>query len=280
MIREFWREAREERKEQKRLRKESKKRKLTGEQKAYRVFGILLTIFLIFGSFFYACRGWKDADLSGLKWNEVLKIDDDIVEGLNVPIDTNLLYVDGKIENSDLVSMQNKWVLAGGDEAVIKGENSEADENALFISSKLTLTDKELGAFCRDSNEGISSAIEILNLKIYEENGEYYLTSLVYCKLGGVIGISDFPNVYLKSVAEVKKLENQLVALSTSVYINQLDERLNEKLVDKIELVAKGKLKTACTDLIVSYINTIYVFMNADMKLVDGGIEFSPLAIN
>ncbi len=280
MIKEFWREAREERKEQKRLRKENKKRKLTGEQKAYKVFGVLLTLFLIFGSLFYCCRGWKSGDTPELKWNEVLGVDDDIVEALSAPIDTNLLYLDGEIKDVDLVTMQDKWTLAGGDEAVIKGEDNEAKEDALFISSKVTLTDKELGAFCKDSNSGISSTVEILNLKIYEENGEYYLSTLVYCKLGGVIGISDFPNVYVRSVAEIKKLESQIVALSTSIYINQLDTRLNEKLVDKIEAVAKGKLKTACTDLIVSYINTIYVFMNADMKIVDGGIEFSPVAVN
>lgn len=280
MIREFWREAREERKEQKRLRKENKKHKLTGEQKAYKVFGILLTFFLIFGSIFYCCKGWNSGDTSGLKWDKVLGLDDEIVDKLNEEVDTNLLYADGKIENADLLSMQSKWINAGGDEAVVRGESSEADEDALFISSKLTLTDKELGAFCKDSNDGLSSGIEILNLKIYEENGEYYLSTLVYCKLGGVIGISDFPDVYVKSVSEIQKLEKQLVALSTNIYINQLDDLTNEKLVDKIESMARGKLKSACSDLVVSYINTIYVFMNADLKIVDGGIEFSPIATN
>lgn len=280
MIKEFWREAKEERKEQKRLRKENKKRKLTGEQKAYKVFGVLLTFFLIFGSLFYCCKGWNNADFSELKWSEILDIDDEIVEKLNAKVDPNLLYLDGKIKNEDFVSMQNKWVNAGGDEGAIKNGDNDASDEAFFIRSKVTMSDKEVGAFCKDWGNEISSAIEILNLKIYEENDVYYLSTLVYCKLGSVIGIDDFPDVYVKSVSEVQKLEKQLVALSTKIHINQLDTSSNEKLVDKIEAIAKGKIKSSCSDLVVSYINSLCLFMNADMKIVDGGIEFSPIALN
>ena len=57
MIKEFWQERKENRQKQKELKKQKRKLPKTKEQRSYKIFGVCFTLFLIFGSIFYACRG-------------------------------------------------------------------------------------------------------------------------------------------------------------------------------------------------------------------------------
>ncbi|MBE5738620.1 MAG: hypothetical protein E7354_02715 [Clostridiales bacterium] len=294
MIREFWREVKEEKKERKRLKKEMKKRALTREQKVTKVFGVLFGFFVLFGSLFFACNNMSFGDLSGLNWGMIVGLDEETIEELELPVDENLLLIDGKLTKDDYLSFIDAWILAGAeadcfDEEgnLIESETDDSEEQEeeselIYIDTPLVISGRELGGWCKETNSDVGNVanFDILDMKIYEQNGTYYLSTIVLCKLGNVLGIEDVPNVYLKTVSPVQVLGGDLTVLGSDLYINQLSEEANTKVVNKLNEASDNKLSTLVNDLVVSlYINPLKQILNATIQLSDNGIVFIPVEV-
>lgn len=278
MIREFWKEVREEEKEKKRLKKEAKKKHLTGEQKAYKVFGILLTIFVIFGSIFYTCKDSGEAD-TDFNWGDIFGISQETIEELYEPVDENLLLTNGKILDEDYLDFQNVLRDAGVSESFFDNDDEDFDDSEYYIQKEIMLTDKQLGAFCNNAMKefGEGSTLEILDLAIVSDDSGCYLTTIVYCDLSKIISYEQLPKVYLttKTKFRLMGIGGSLTVTSGDVRINRLDEETNDEIVDKID--SMGILKTYVNDTTVGYIELLKEVINASLTLCNGGIEFKPL---
>lgn len=291
MIKEFWQEVKQERKERKRLKKERKKRALTGEQKATKIFGIFLGFFVLFGSLFFACNNMSIGDLD-FSWGTLVGLDKEIVEELEKPVDENLLLIDGKINSEDYMSFISAWIAAGADGTyfnedgeLIEGEGDSFDEEereVLFIDETLTLSGKQLGGWCRESNIdlGYVSTMDILDMKFYKENDQFYLSTIAFCKLSKLLGSDEVPNVYLRTVSPIKVLDGNITTLGCELYINNLSEESNKVVVDKINELSQNKLSTLVNDLVVTaYINPLKQIFNATIELVDNTVVFIPVGV-
>ncbi len=289
MIKEFWQEVRQERKDKKRLKRENKKNKLTGEEKATKIFGILFGFFVFFGSIIFACNNMSLGDLSDINWGSAIGLSDEMVEELEKPVDENLLLINGRISDDDYTSFVNAWINAGADESyfeedggIIDDEESdeETDLSGLYINSELYLSSRVIGAWCKETNIdiGYSSSVDILDMLIYKENNNYYMSTISYCNLKNILGIEGVPNIYLKSVSEVSILNGKLTILGTELYINALDEEMNEKIVDKINDISDDKLSSLVNDMVVTaYINPLKDLMRANIYLSSNGVIFVPV---
>ena len=279
MIREFWKEVREEEKEKKRLKKEAKKEHLTGEQKAYKVFGILLTIFVIFGSIFYTCSGSGDGD-TDINWGDVFGISQETIEELYEPVDENLLLTNGKISDVDYLDFQNILRNAGVSETFFDDDyDGDFEDSDYYIQKNITLTDKQLGAYCNNMMKEFSesSIFDILDLTIVNGDSGCYMTAIAYCDLAKIIGNDDLPKVYLTTHTKVRLMgvDSALTITNGDVRINLLDEEANDEIVDKIDSL--GNLKTYVNSATVDYIELLKDVLNASITLCNGGIEFKPL---
>lgn len=278
MIREFWKEVREEEKEKKRLKKETKKKRLTGEQKAYKVFGILLTIFVIFGSIFFTCKNNGDGEVD-FSWGDLLGISEETIEELNEPVDLNLLIPNGKITSLDAIDFENKMRTAGVKNTLFEDDDIEDnDEEAFYIEREMILTSKEIGAYCNSMAKemGESSSFEMLDLEISYNDG-YYLTTIAYCDLADVVSYDSLPKVYLTTVSEIRLMgsDKELKVVGGSTRINRLDDDKNDEIIKKIDSI--GTLSTYVNTLTVEYIEMLKYVVNAELKLMDDGIKFIPL---
>ncbi len=279
MIREFWKEVREEEKEKKRLKKEAKKKHLTGEQKAYKVFGILLTIFVIFGSIFFTCKSSGDGDGDyNFSWGELAGISEEMIEELNNPVDLNLLIPNGKINSGDAIDFEKKMSDAGVNEEIFGDDLDDMEEDVFYIDREMTLTSKELGAYCNSMAKelGESGLLEVLDLKVSYDNG-YYLTTIAHCDLAEIVGYDELPKVYLTTVSEIRLMgsDKTLKTVGGSIHINRLDEDKNDEIVETIDSV--NTLSTYVNALVVDYIELLKEIVNAELKLMDDGIKFIPL---
>ena len=211
-----------------------------------------------------------------------------MVEDLEKPVDENLLLINGRIGDDDYTNFINAWINAGADESyfdedsgLIDGEEGEeADLSGLYINSELYLSSRVIGAWCKETNIdiGYSSNVDILDMLIYKENNNYYMSTISYCNLKNILGIEGLPSIYLKSVSEVAILNGNLTVLSTGLYINALDKDMNEEIVNKINDISDDKLSSLVNDMIVTaYINPLKDLMRANIYLSGNGIIFVPV---
>lgn len=288
MIKEFWQEVRQERKDKKRLKKENKKKRLTGEEKATKIFGILFGFFVFFGSIIFACNNMSLGDLSDINWGAAIGLSDEMIEELEKPVDENLLLINGRISDDDYTSFLNAWIGAGADESyfdedsgILDSEDGEeTDLSGLYINSELHLSSRVIGAWCKETNVdlGYHSTVDILDMLIYKEDNNYYMSTISYCNLKSILDIEGVPSIYLKSVSEVAILNGKLTVLSTNLYINALDDKTNEEIVEKINKISDDKLSSLVNDMVVTaYINPLRDIMRANILLSSNGVIFVPV---
>ncbi len=277
MIKEFWQEVKEERKLKKQLKKQNKKRRLTGEEKAYKVFGILLGFFVLFGSIFFTCNRPKgDGEVS---WGDAVGLTPEMVEELEKPVDENLILTNGKLNFDDYMSFVKVFTDAGVKCFNEDGEIIDsANEKDAYITSTVTLNDKQLGGYCRETNRdmGFVGTIDLLDLDIFSENEKTYLKTIVYCKLDKVINNTDLPNVYLTSISEIRVLSGSLAILDTTVQINQISQESNDFIVEKLDELSDNAFSTLANDTMSLYINMIKSVFNTTITIGSEALVFNP----
>ena len=99
-IKEFWKEQKEERKQRKLLKKQQKKQKLTGEQKAYKIFGVILGISVTIGALAYSCSS-TTGNGNDVNWNSVVGITGELATKLEEPVELSSLISDSQLEDID-----------------------------------------------------------------------------------------------------------------------------------------------------------------------------------
>lgn len=277
MIKEFWQERREEKKRQKQLRKENKKLPKTKEQIAYKVFGFLFTIFLIFGSIGYACN--KTGSFDNINWNNVIGVTEEMLEALDKPVDKNLIINECVISYADWGSAQEELQSVGVEIAVENKLNVEVLLNEGFnLSSEITFKMMSLGALTNQMIEelGKGDSIELHSFKLYLEENDLMLKSVCSIDLSAIVVNSSLPIVYVTTVSRLNVLNKKLYSLDSEIQINQLDKKLNDEIVDFINSKSFLSINDYSNDHIVEEINLFATLVNAEIEISGQNITFKP----
>lgn len=279
MIKEFWQERREEKKRLKQQKKEQRKKPKTKEQIAYKVFGFLFVIFIIFGSLSYSCRGSCSSDPVNYDWDKIMGITDEMKAALNATYDKNSL-IKNPIDSSDWVDCKAK-IIASGLENVIDDdkicEESLLDES-INIQSPMILTDSELsallGAFEDDAE--YSKKMQLKSLVIYDKDGQVYLESLYLMDLSIIYSETLLPKISITSTSYLDVVADQISCLSTTIRLNLIEEALNEEIVNVINDSSFFDLDFYTNKMIASNINLFAEYISANISLNGLSIKFEP----
>lgn len=234
MIKEFWQERREEKKRQKQLKKDNKKYGKTKEQIAYKVFGIIFTLFLIFGSIGYSCYtvGGFD-DFGDYSWESLIGVTDEMKTALTTPVEPSDILVDGGITSSD-------WVLAQ-EELTSKGIDIVQDGKIMLdreipISEDVEFSHQTLGAIVSHIIGPISenNTSALLSFKLYLDESDLYLQTVCSVNLSKVVLGSTLPIVYITTTSRLEYMSKSLHSLEASFKINLIEDELNSKIVNVI----------------------------------------------
>ena len=206
MIKEFWQERREEKKRLKEEKKSNRKSPKSKEQIAYKVFGILFALFLIFGSIGYSCT---ISCSGGYSWDDLIGVDDEISSALTQSVNVEELIPDGQLVEYDWSSCIAKLNNAKIDFVTDFDLDSKKVESGASISSNLILTNRELGSLLSRyvNNSKRSRYLRLLSFKVYNDTDNYYIQSVIELNLKNYMN-SNLPNIYLTSIITVTPILN------------------------------------------------------------------------
>lgn len=253
-------EARKERKLQKKL---NKKSPLTKEQKYYKIAGVIVGILVTFGAILYSCNAMAG---DGYEWTDLVGITDEMIEELEKPVDENLLFSNGKLSVNDLNSC--KAIL---DDA---GANVLDNKEEVIATKSFTLNSKEVGALAKQTLLEGGSTLDILDFEIYYENDCYYEKSIVKINLKEVVEGEDLPTIYLQSTSKIDILGESICILDTKYKINMIEEDINNSIIELLEKYSKFTDQITGNDMINMVINLFATNVGTKINLQDNGIEF------
>ncbi len=257
MIKEFWNERKEEKKRLKQLKKQNRKTPKTGEQKAYKVFGFLFATFLIFVAGFYACGGSSD---DGFTWESMVGITSELKSQLNTPIAKSELITNKQIDAID-------WSYCKDDMTAIGLGNLIVDDNidtsillsqSEVIDGTFSLSNGNLGALAYKLIEKSISAstVELIEVILFEEDGQLKLTSLCQVELSSVVIGGTLPSIYVTTTSNVTILNNQMFCINSTMKINKLSDEDNAKILEIIDNSSFTGLEYYTNELIARQINS------------------------
>ena len=268
MIKEFWQERAEQKRKEKELRKQNRKLPKTKEQRAYKVFGLLFALFLIFGSIFYACSGFGDID--NYSWDKLIGITDEIKVSLSTEIKKSDLITNKELNDTD-------WQVCK-EILITKGLGNLIVEDSIDLSNKITLNYVNTGALASHLLElGSNGAdIDLVELIIYQDGIQPMLKTLMYVDLSATVISSTLPYVFMTSVSRLEILDNKLYCLDTTIKINNLDEEKNAEVLEVLEKNAWLGLECYTNDLIVSHLNDFAEYIHAKCEIKGIDIQIIP----
>lgn len=271
-LKELWQEHREEQKLKKIQKKQKKKEKLTHEQKVYKIFGILLGCFVTFGALFSTCSNFSTG-VGDFSWNKLVGISDEYVAELEKPINESTLFPNGRIGKDELSSLEKKFQDCGLD-ILLNDDFDESElENGSVVISDLYLTARELGALVNEVLVSINY-IKVCDMSITFENDIYIQKSIVYVNLNELIADVNLPKIYVTTISEAIVLNGTLAVLNSDIKVNQVSEKLNDKIIEMLDSNSSIKMSSIGNSFINS---TIQVFSESVFKnfvLKDEGLLF------
>ena len=275
MIKEFWQERKEEKKRLKELKKQNRKLPATKEQKAYKVFGVLLTLFLIFGSTFRACSGVSEFE--NYSWDNLIGITDEIKNQLEQSVDKKDLIYEKQIDVVDWSYCKDSLVASGIDGVIIEDKINSlllADKNVL-LTSTLSLNSRTLGALAQKMLEGsvYNDDVELVEVVLSQEDDNLILKSLTRVNLTAVVVGDTLPSVYVRTTSTVQILNKQMYALNSYCQINNLEESENNELIELINNNSFSKLEFYTNELIARQINEFATGVSAKVRINNSYIE-------
>ena len=267
MIKEFWQERKNEKKRLKEEKKNNRKSPKTKEQIAYKVFGILFSLFLIFGSIGYSCT---ISCSGGYSWDDLIGVNDEISLALSQSVNIEELIPDGQLAEYDWSSCIAKLNDAKIDFVTDFNLDSKKVDVGATIESNLNLTNRELGALLSRyvSNSNRSSYLSLLDFKVYNDQDNYYIQSVIELNLKKYMN-SNLPNIYLTSISLVSTYDRRVYVSNTSIVINQLQTDMNKKVLDVLgnNIV---DIDILTNELLITYINSFATSIKANVILLDG----------
>lgn len=271
LVGDFWKEQREESRNKKKLRKQNKKMKLTGEQKAYKIFGVFFALFLVFGSLFYTCR--NTGDVGDLSFTRIIGLDDEIVEILSREIDTNILLPTGRINSTDYFQMIDIMTGVGLD-IFTDGSIDVEKLDGATMDTGFTLEGKNLGAFVNRYVSDENNYMIICDVEMYEHDGDIMCSSVASFNIAGLFDDNTLPIIYVRNVSEFAILDGTISSLASTGRINLLDESDNEKVINVLNRNLIYDFNTCVNSLISSSVSNFVQLLGCNMQLLDTGIRF------
>lgn len=275
MIKEFWQEQREEKKKQKQLKKQRKKSPKTKEQTAYKVFGILFTLFVIFGALYNSGIGrGEDGDFD---WGSVTGITEEVVAELSAPVDNNLILIDGRLSNGDWEDAQD--VLSTNNINIVKDGKLDIEllaSDNLKLNQNLTLSTSSLGALTYRLIEdlGYGEDVELLSFNIYTQDDGTYLRTVAQVDLSKVVPTVELPTVYVTTTSRLRVLNNAVTSLGASVRLNLIEDERNAELVELINNSSFSEISYYTNTHFASQLNALAEFLNCKIEINGTNINF------
>ncbi|MGN0960610.1 MAG: hypothetical protein ACI4PF_00255 [Christensenellales bacterium] len=276
MIKEFWQERKEEKKRQKQLKKELRKSPKTKEQIAYKVFGVLFAIFLIFGSIGYACN--NVGTLDDYSWESVVGISDEMINALTEPVDRNLILTENVLSSYDWQMAQEELL----DNCINIVKNGEIDGELLnennYISSNVTFEMMSLGAIIYQFIEGLGSGdrVELLSFKLYEDNEQLYLKSVCFLDLSAIVSGSKLPVVYVTTISRITLINNRVSSLNPSIQLNLIEKQMNDDIVNTINNSSFLDISYYTNTQVINQINNFASLIGANIEISGNNFIFIP----
>lgn len=280
-LKDFLKEQKEERKRLKAEKKNKNKNKkeLTGEEKFVKIASIIFGFVVTFIALYTSCSGSiGGGDFGDFESEYSMSIE--TKELLSLPVDTNLLLVNGKYNKKDWEKCLEKFASVGE----ILPEKIEDIQENYNLSSNVVVEGTELRGLIVQifSNE---IGMELLDYQIIKRDEDYYATSIVKYVLEEK---GDIYTMYLTTTTKIEVINKSLVALDSRVVINNLDDEKNEKVVtdlNKYSQFLSGltiidgddfDLNRLANYLINSSINMFSssIINCSTMQLISGGIKF------
>ena len=158
---------------------------------------------------------------------------------LNQPVNMETLVTD-PITQSDYDSFVTKAQNSGFG-VFDETENVDLEQETIALTSDITLTDNEMGAFLNrtisGTDEEYSDLFVLLQLNMVPSDAAYTLTTVASINFASVkdqidVLIDDFPTIiYITTTSEVLVANNQLQITQTTVQLNQVEQEVNNEMV-------------------------------------------------
>lgn len=274
MIKEFWQEQRREKLKQKQLKKENKKQKLSGEEKAYKIFGVCFALFLVIALIVQLSSGAGESNYS---WDSLVGISEEVKAELKKDVSESDILIDSKLSSADWSACCETFSDSGLN--IIK--NGVFDEELLSTTSGveelMQFGSRELGALAVQMLEDVGGYdyISLLNVVLSSENNETRITSVIRLDLEGLISNSNLPNIYLTTTSRLRVLDRQLSALNSEIQVNNFSEELNTEVLEILNKNILSNIENYSNKLIVSQVNLFAELIHSDISVNGDVVEFN-----
>lgn len=269
MIKDFWQERKDEKKRLKELKKQNKKLPKTREQKAYKIFGVCLAFFLIFGSIFYTCRGGGNIDQ--FSWEGITGISESMKVKLATYVDRTSLIFSKQLDVIDWNNCKDALVGSGCGGVLLSDQIdiSILYEKSVNLTSSMLLNGRNIGALSKKMIEDttINSKVEIIETKLVYENNNLYLCSLIYLDLTSVLLGEKLPFAYVTTTSVVNILNNNMYCMNSEYKINNFSEEDNAEIIEIIDKNSFISLGYYTNELIARQINDFSEGVNAKVSI-------------
>lgn len=278
MIKEFWQERKEEKLKQKELKKQNKKLPQTKEQKAYKVFGVLFALFLIFGSIFYTCSGFSGTD--DFSWDSLIGITDEMKEKLSTKVEKSSLIEDRELTSSDWESCK---IVFNTKSLNIISQEGNIDINKLLnktikLSEEISLNNYEIGALVSNIiKQGTQkNNINLIELNIYQDGTQVILRTVMNINLSEVVLSGTLPYVYVTTTSRIEVLNRKLASLDSNIVINDFNAEENAEIIEVLNNSSLFGIENYTNDKVVEEINYFAECISANVELNGLNISFMP----
>ena len=276
MIREFWQDRKEEKKRLKELKKQNKKLPASREQRAYKIFGVCLTLFIIFGFFIKACGGPSNTD--DFTWSSLLGITEEMKDQLETPVSKKELLFNKQIDIVDWSYCKDMLTNAGLASVIVddKIDSLVLVEKTATLTSPICLDSRMLGALSHNMiiNSVYSDDVELIEVLLETTDDKLVIKSLVGLNLTTVIlGADSLPSVFVTTTSTLQILNNKLYALNSNCKINKLEDSDNSDILEVINKSSLSSIEYYTNELIAKQVNEFATGVNSRVRINGSNIE-------
>ena len=275
MIKDFWKDRKEEKKRLKELKKQNKKLPASREQRAYKIFGVCFAFFLIFGCIFRACSG--SSDTSGFSWESIIGITDEMKDRLEAPVSKKDLLFDKQIDIVDWSYCKDILINSGVGSVIVDNQINMLDVvgKTVTITSPISLDSRMLGALSQKmiENSLYGGDVELVEVMLEMVDDKLIMKSLVRLNLSTVVLSNNLPSVYVTTTSTVHILNKEMFALDSSCRINNLEESDNDAIIELINKNSLSDIEFYTNELIARKINDFAEGVGAKVRINNSNIE-------
>lgn len=265
-LKEFLSEEKQVRKQMRAERKQNKKHPKTKREKIYKIAGIICTIAIICGAFFYTCRNLS----GGYDWDNISGITTEIKEKLEKDVNKAQLVGDFEITSSDEENCKAKLLSVGIDYSQL------GTQSTFQPSSSFSLNSGETGAIAKSILSEINNGkYALVAFKLYSDTTYVYEVSVIKVNLSKYISSSKLPDIYISTTSKCEIQNKELTALNYVSTINNLSVDESEEILDLLNKnILVSNLKKIASDDVNSAINTLNMIFGTKLDVMSDTVSF------